>query len=219
MDSSGGSFSSVHSHASRESPIGVHFILQDQTIHSNLKALTCTDERLIRYLTLPKLEKLHLQSLFLKKFPPDMILQSQELLMQSVRVSNLRALRLDDALLGHDVFVLLKMTTELVELSFTFVKWETAIDSFMKELVQRMSNYSLQKERQKKPIPLRKLESAKFKVDIEPIRLLYGWFKCMIRWVDKTFVNMVEGRWRRDRNSNRVSRIRVVEFEGTRLRF
>ncbi|KIK60874.1 hypothetical protein GYMLUDRAFT_244030 [Collybiopsis luxurians FD-317 M1] len=179
--------------------------------HSNLKALSCSDERLIRYLTLPKLEKLHLQAVFMNKCPPGMVPAFRDLLTRSGCASNMRVLRLQDVVLNHEIFNLLKVTPNLAELNFTFARWVTTYEGFMKELVQRMSNWGKRKEKQGKPVLIPKLEL--FTIDIEAINS-FEWFKCDIRFIDKTFVDMVEGRRRKHGDGNGVSKIRVVKFEG-----
>ncbi|KAJ3711603.1 hypothetical protein C8R42DRAFT_780973 [Lentinula raphanica] len=176
--------------------------------HNKLKALMCSDLRLIRCLTLPALQSLHLKASFMRLCPPDMVPASRELLNRSRCASSLRVLRLGSVVLDRSIFDLLESTKGLTELNLTFERWKISNDAYMKRLIQRIST-SRKLKKSSKQVLLPRLES--FTIDIEAIGS-YEWFTCDIQFIDETYVDMVEARW--NSSGNNVSRLLVVKFEG-----
>ncbi|KAJ4473911.1 hypothetical protein C8R41DRAFT_848545 [Lentinula lateritia] len=176
--------------------------------HSKLKAFMCTDIRLIRCLTLPNLQSLHLKAPFMRMCPSDMIPASSDLLSRSRCASNMRVLRLEGVVLNRDVLSLLESTASLTELNFTFDKWVISNDTFLKVFIQRLSTHGKSRKDMAR-ILLPKLESLT--IDIEAINS-HEWFVCNIQFIDDSFVEMVEARWKK--SGNGISQLRVVKFEG-----
>ncbi|KAJ3768935.1 hypothetical protein FB446DRAFT_749790 [Lentinula raphanica] len=176
--------------------------------HHKLKALSCSDHRLMCCLTLPALQTLALKASWMRSCPSETIPVARELMNRSRCASSLRVLRLGAIVLNRNVLDLLESTKGLTELNFTFERWKTSNDAFMKRLIQRM-NTCRKLKKSGGQVLLPRLES--FTIDIEAIGS-HEWFTCDIQFIDEAYVDMVEARWKSFGNG--ISRLQVVKFEG-----
>ncbi|KAJ3819525.1 hypothetical protein F5880DRAFT_1090702 [Lentinula raphanica] len=177
-------------------------------VHNNLKTFRCSDFHLVRCLTLPSLQNLHLQPVPLDSSPLELIPSAHELLTRSRCASSLRVLRLTAVVLDHSIFDLLESTEGLRELHFAFDNRDIPeINAFMTRLITRL-NTSLQFAKPSDQVFLPHLEE--FTSDIEAITG-YESPTFNIQFIDETYVDMVEGRW--NSSGDGVSQLRVVKFE------
>ncbi|KAJ3973359.1 hypothetical protein EV361DRAFT_68251 [Lentinula raphanica] len=187
---------------------GKHEPVPHQSVtHHKLRAFLCSDPRLIRCLTLPSLQNLHLRAQSIFSRSPELVLAARELLNRSRCTSSLRILHLKTVVLDRNVFDLLESTNGLAELNFYFRKWKTSNDAFMKRLINRMSACRKSKKVDKQVL-LPRLES--FTINIEKT-FHYDISTCNIQCIDEKYVDMVEGRW--NSPGNGISQLRVVKFE------
>ncbi|KAJ3711605.1 hypothetical protein C8R42DRAFT_780975 [Lentinula raphanica] len=179
-------------------------------VHNNLKTFRCSDFYLVRCLTLPSLQDLHLQAPPLIACPPGLIPSAHELLTRSQCASSLRVLRLTAVVLDHSIFDLLQSTEDLKELHFAFENRRIPdINACMKLLITRMNTF----HRSATPggqVLLPRLET--FTSDIEAINGHQS-PTFDIQYIDETFVDMVEARWNTNSLGNGVSQLRVVKFK------
>ncbi|KAJ3819520.1 hypothetical protein F5880DRAFT_1090490 [Lentinula raphanica] len=176
--------------------------------HHKLRNFMCSDYRLVRRLTLPSLQNLHLRPPFSTPTSPKIVLAAQDLVNRSQCASSLRVLRLESVMLDRSVFDLLGSTTGLTELNFTFSEWKLSNGTFMKRLIDQMSGcQTFEKSGKQVPI-LPRLEF--FTINI---RETFGKESptCNIQFIDEMYVDMVEARW--TRSGNDLAQLRVVKFE------